>query len=147
MKLDDLFGKAPLLEPPDSLKTKVMENVEPGSVLDEGRRARNGVITRYFLTKRAFVSFAAVAAALLLTIGIFPGAYVTDEPEQVAGLLAPREVVSDDKISEFVEETLSQVFSAEPGADVTYEDESMDIDTYISSQFEEIFWINGGNNA
>lgn len=147
MKLDDLFGNAPLLEPPGALKTKVMESIGKDSSSGENAPGRTGVVIRYFFTKRAAISFAAVAAALLLAVRIFPGVYVTTGPEQVAELTAPKAEAPDDKINEFVEEALSQVFGAGPGVDVAHDDESMDIDMYISSQFEEIFWINGGNNA
>ncbi|VAX21942.1 hypothetical protein MNBD_NITROSPINAE03-56 [hydrothermal vent metagenome] len=154
MKLIVLFGKAPLLEPPGSLKAKVMESIWEESAMGEDTPGQNriiirwnGVITRHLLGKRAAISFAAVAAALLLTFWISPGAFVDTEPEKVAGHSAPGEVVSDDAINEFVEETLNQVFRADPGVEVAYDDELMDIDTYILRQFEEIFWINGGNNA
>lgn len=147
MKLDSLFSKALLLEPPGSLKAKVMESIGKESALNEDMPARIGVITRFLFAKRVAVSFAAVAAALLLAFRIFPGAFIGTAPEQVAGLSAPRAAVPDDKINEFVEEALSNVFDAEPGMDVAYDDESMDIDMYISTQFEEIFWIDGGSNA
>jgi len=147
MKLDDLFGKAPIVTPPDTLKTKVMRIVEREAASDDKTPIWAGLIIRNFFTKRSAISFAIVSAALLLTFTIFPGAYVTTEPGPVAELTSPPQTVSNDEISEFVEEALSQVYSAEPGMEFTYEDESMDNDLYISIQLEEIFWINGGNNA
>jgi hypothetical protein len=147
MKLDDLLNKAPILAPPDSIKTKVMESVGEEFEVRDDSSSQPGVDTRFFFNKRTIVSFAAMAAALLLAFRVFPGSDVTTVPEQVASVTAHEAIAPDDKIDEFVEDALSQVFGAEPGVDVVYDDEPTDFDTYISNQLEEIFWINGGNNA
>lgn len=147
MKLDDLLNKAPILAPPDSIKAKVMKSVGEEFETSDDSSSQSGVDTRFFFSKRTIVSFAAMAALLFLAFRVFPGADLPTEPEQVASVAAQEAIAPGDKIDEFVEEALSQVFGAEPGVDVAYDDEPTDFDTYISNQFEEIFWINGGNNA
>ncbi len=146
-KLDDIFENAPLLEAPITLKERVMKAVKEEADIADMRPAFGEKLADYFITRRAAWSFAAVAAALILTIRILPWPGTVKAPEPVQRPAAVVEVASTEQVNEFVEATLSQVFGGESGETNTYDDESADIDRFISNNLNEIFWINGGSNA
>ncbi len=145
MKLDRLFEKAPLLEPPDSLKRSVMGEVRADAGAAEAPPPFAGV-SRYFQSRRAAWSFVAVAAAILLTVRILGWPELTPAPMPVE-VPAVREIASAAQLDEFLDETLGPVFDFKQDEVFTYEDESADIDRFISTHLNEIFWIDGGSNA
>jgi len=138
MKLDELFEKTHRMEAPDSVRRRVMGRIEAEMAGAQETTLFKRVGAMVF-GARAALSLAAVAAAAVLAIRITVPAGM--EPQKVIDTKVYTEV------SEFIGANLGPVYKTNGQAAGVAEDESIDLETYVTNQFQEIFWINGGNNA
>ncbi|MDH5509401.1 MAG: hypothetical protein OEZ32_03500 [Nitrospinota bacterium] len=142
MKLDEILQSAQRLPAPESLKGKVMAAVEADGTVSTGtawmtRRAG-------FWRRRIFrpaMAMAACAAAILLTVWLAPGS-VSTPPAPVG-----QESVALMEVDLLLEETLEKVYGFESIKDSAEYRMEEDEAGFINNNLEQIFRMNGGNNA
>jgi len=137
MKLDDVFRDAKRLQAPPSLKARVMREIRTHEQAAKAEGWMEKIKERLTLGRAAW-SLAAAAAALVMAISLFPAG------EHVKNETAPE---NEAEIAAFMEDTLGPVFSYKPADTSAVNAEQNDLETYMRSQLEEIFWINGNGNG
>jgi len=139
MKHDDIFRKACRLQPPESLRGKVMGQINRGETAGDRHSSLLSRLSAHFFTKHVGWSVVAATVALVITIRLVQA----PQPE----IVKPPDVSTDTDIAEFVDEMLAPVFGVTTVPSGESLDESDNLDTYIANQLSEIFWINGGYDA
>ena len=139
--LDELFKSAERLNAPDSLKQRVMETicvhekaVKP-SWLPRPAEWLGDLFTR---PARAGFALAAVSVALAVAVGVH-----APRPEAPATLVAAGEI---SEINEFMGETIGPVYSTRRDLNGSAAMVSDDVDEFVKTTVESVFWINGGSD-
>lgn len=139
--LDELFKSAERLNAPDSLKQRVMETIhvhekagKPGWLVRPAEWFSN-LFTR---PARAGFALAAVAVAIAVAVGVHE-----PRPEAPASVVAAGE---RSEINEFLGETIGPVYSARRDLNGGAIMVSDDVDEFVKTTVESVFWINGGSD-
>ena len=138
--LDDLFKNAARLDAPDSLQGRVMEKIradesagKPGwlATLAEWLRLSLAV------PMRAGFAFGAVAAVAL--------AIVVNAPYIKAP--APIAVLAEmGQINDYIHDNVGDVYAGAGGVNSAPALESDDLNEFVTTHVESVFWINGGSD-
>lgn len=139
--LDELFKNAERLNAPDTLQQRVMEKIRA----DEKARKPAWVTAlaewlRWPLTgpARAGLAFGAVTATVAIAIALSgQGLKVPASPPAVAEM---------GQINEYIHETVGATYAGAGGVNNAETLESDDVNEFVATHVESVFWINGGSD-
>ncbi len=139
--LDELFKSAERLNAPDSLKERVMETIhvhEKAGKSGWSVRPAEWLGNLFTRPARAGFALAGVAVAVAVAIGVH-----APRPEAPPSVVA---VGEKNEINEFLGETIGPVYSARRDLNGAAGMVPDDVDEFVKTSVESVFWINGGSD-
>lgn len=145
MNIDDLLKNARRMEPPATLKTKVEEEIAKRPLRDVVRDDTEPTpswidwVTDLLRPKRLAWSLAAVALAVVLTVKTIPDNHTAVVHESAT--------LTTTEIDTFIDSALVPVYISDGDTGDNNHTDGDIAAMDIESQIDEIYWINGGNDA